>query len=170
MLDEHIRFCMLTGITKYGHLSVFSVLRLYGNVTDSQVLVLGYRQQLEQGDIEGFIASLTRFFARVPFDLRRNVERFENYYHSLFYVIVRLLGMDIKAEYHTSEGSVDILIETDRFIYVIELKMRGDAEAAMRQIKQRNYAAQFAGDPRRLFKVALGFSESTHTIDSFLID
>lgn len=146
-----------------------SVLRVYGNTDNSELLVYNYQQLLRNGDIKEFVAELTRFFAKVPYDLRKNVEKFENYYHSLFYVIVKLLGMDIKAEYHTSEGSIDILIETDRYIYIIELKMHGNARGAIQQIEERDYAAQFKGDSRQIFKVGLGFSSATHTIDSFII-
>lgn len=74
--------------------------------------------------------------------MRRNVEKYENYYHTIFYVLLRLLGMDTEAEYHTSEGSIDIVIKTKCYIYIIELKINGSAKDAMNQIHERSIGFQ----------------------------
>lgn len=106
----------------------------------------------------------------IPYDLRRNVEKYENYYHTIFYVLLRLLGMDVEAEYHTSEGSIDIVIKTKAYIYIIELKINGSAEDAMNQIYERLYTAPFVGDDRKIVKLGIGFAEHTHTIYSYIIE
>ena len=146
-----------------------SILSVYGRINDSKVLVADLRDCLENGRPEAFVLALKSFFSNIPYDLRRNIEKYENYYHTIFYVLLRLIGMNVDAEYHTSEGSIDILIRTARFIYIIELKINGDAESAMQQINNRNYTAPFASDSRKLIKIGLGFAEKTHSIDSYLI-
>lgn len=110
------------------------------------------------------------FFANIPFDLRRNVAGYENYYHTIFYVLLRLIGMDVEAEYHTSEGSIALVVKTSGFIYVIELKINGTAADAMAQIVSRGYASAFSADSRRCIRVGIGFGKTTHTIDSYLIE
>lgn len=138
--------------------------------SDSKAIVFELRQQIESGDVESFVSTLKSFFAKIPFDLRRNVERYENYYHSIFYVLLRLIGVDVDAEYHTSEGSIDVVMKTSENIYIIELKINGKASDAIRQINESKYAQPFISDHRRIIKLGIGFAESTHTIDSYLIE
>lgn len=147
-----------------------SILNSYGHISDSVVLIADLRAYLENGEPEKFVKTLKNFFAGIPFDLRRNLERYENYYHTIFYVLMRLLGMNVDAEYHTSEGSIDIVIRTVRFVYLIELKINGTAEDAIRQINDRHYSVPFESDNRRLVKLGIGFAESTHTVDSYIIE
>lgn len=147
-----------------------NVLSAYGHISDSKVMVSDLRRYLEEGNPEGFILLLKSFFANIPYDLRRNVEKYENYYHTIFYVIVRLLGMEVNAEYHTSEGSIDIVIKTSQFIYIVELKINGTAEDAIKQINSKGYAAQFLSESRKIFKIGIGFAEATHTVDSYIIE
>lgn len=147
-----------------------SILNAYTHRADSMVLMAELREYLENGQTEFFVKTLKTFFANIPFDLRRNIERYENYYHTIFYVLLRLLGMDVDAEYHTSEGSIDIVIKTSAYIYLIELKINGTAEDAIRQINERQYSAPFASDSRKLIKLGIGFAENTHTIDSYIIE
>jgi hypothetical protein len=51
----------------------------------------------------------------------------------------------------------------------MEFKLDGTAEEALKQIDDRNYAAPFATDNRRLVKVGVNFSSSTRNIDRWLI-
>lgn len=137
---------------------------------DSKVIVLELKKQIETGQVDLFINTLKTFFAKIPYDLRRNVERYENYYHSIFYVLLRLIGVNVDAEYHTSEGSIDVVMKTAQYIYIIELKINGTACDALHQINERNYSQPFLSDSRHIIKLGIGFAESTHTIDSYLIE
>lgn len=147
-----------------------NVLNAYGHISDSRVLVSDLKSFLEDGRTVDFVETLKLFFANIPYDLRRNVEKYENYYHTIFYVLLRLLGMDVDAEYHTSEGSIDIVIKTRHYIYIMELKINGSAEDAMYQIQESDYVAPFARDARKVIKLGIGFAEHTHTIDSYIIE
>ena len=70
----------------------------------------------------------------------------------------------------TSEGFIDSVVKTRDYIYVIELKLNGTAEDAMRQIEEKHYASPFATDARRLYRLGLGFSKATGTVDSSLVE
>ena len=47
--------------------------------------------------------------------------------HRLFQAAVhdprKLVGFYVKAEYHTSQGRIDLVLQTDKFIYVMEFKL-----------------------------------------------
>ena len=76
----------------------------------------------------------------------------------------------MRAEYHTSNGRVDLVLQTDRYIYVMEFKLDGTAEEALRQIEEKGYARPFTLDSRKLFKIGVNFSSFTRTIDRWLVE
>lgn len=124
---------------------------------------------LEEGDAEGFVKALGAFLSGIPFTLGEIVSRYERYYHTVMYCIMTLLGMKLKVDYPMAEGSPDVVVETPHYVYVMELKINGDASAAMRQIDERHYVAPFAADPRQVIKIGIGFSPAHHTVASFEI-
>lgn len=77
----------------------------------------------------------------------------------LLFIVFKLVGFSGKAEYHISEGRVDLMLQTNRFIYMMEFKLDGIAEKALQQIHDKHYAVTFLADDRRkLFRVGINFS------------
>ena len=70
-----------------------------------------------------------------------------------FFIVFKLLGFYTKVEYHTSEGRIDLVLQTDKFIYIMEFKLNGTAEEALQQINDNHYALTFETDGRKLFKI-----------------
>ncbi len=79
----------------------------------------------------------------------------------------KLVGFYVKAEYHTSEGRVDMVLQTDKFIYIMEFKPNGTAEKLLQQINDKHYARPFETDSRKLFKIGVNFIE-TRNIEKWL--
>lgn len=69
-------------------------------------------------------------------------------------------------EYHTSRGRIDLVLQTDKFIYIMEFKLNGTAEEALQQINDKHYALPFETDGRRLFKIGVNFSAETRNIEN----
>lgn len=59
---------------------------------------------------------------------------------------------------------------TDKYIYVMEFKLEGTAEEALRQINEKHYAAPFETDGRRLFKIGVNFSGETRNIEKWVVE
>ena len=125
-------------------------------------IVDGIKKGIEGGNPDEMMKYLDAYFAGIPYDLKMDSE---NNFHNAFYILTTLIGIDAKAEVHTSDGRIDLLIETPRFIYVIELK----SEQALLQIEEKDYARKFAVDPRRLFKVGVNFSSEKRRIEGWEI-
>ena len=87
----------------------------------------------------------------------------------MFYIVYKLLGFYVKAEYHTSEGRVDMVLQTDKFIYIMEFKLNGTAEEALQQINDKHYSRPFETDSRKLFKIGVNFSAQTRNIEKWLV-
>ncbi len=127
----------------------------------------GIVKGINSGDPEMMMKSLDAYFAGIPYDLK--VEN-ENNFHNIFYVLTTLIGLDAKAEVHTSNGRIDLLIETTKFIYIIELKYNSTPDDALRQIEEKGYTRRFAGDSRQLFKIGINFSSESRRIESWKIE
>ncbi|MDE5881342.1 MAG: ATP-binding protein, partial [Muribaculaceae bacterium] len=146
------------------------ILKLYvPDYGDVNVAITLMRESLKRGEPDKFIDQLKAFLAGIPSKLRTRIAQYENYYHTIFYCIASLIGLDVSVEYNTSEGFIDLLIRTSRYIYIIELKINGNAESAIQQIVDKHYTHPFTTDPRHLYKIGIGFSKETHNIDSFII-
>jgi hypothetical protein len=80
------------------------------------------------------------------------------------------MGFYVKAEYHTSEDRIDLVLQTDKYTYVMEFKLNGTAEEALAQINDKNYALPFAVDNRKLIKVGVNFSSKARNIERWIIE
>ncbi|MDE6291173.1 MAG: ATP-binding protein [Muribaculaceae bacterium] len=129
-------------------------------------VVCKLKKSIRNGDPERMMKELAAYFAGIPYDLKMENE---NNFHNAFYILTTLIGIDAKAEVHTSDGRIDLLIETPRYIYVIELKYDGTPDEALRQIEEKGYARRFATDTRQLFKIGVNFSSETRRIEGWSI-
>ena len=73
-------------------------------------------------------------------------------------------------EYHTSEGRIDLILQTDQFVYIMEFKLDGTAEEAIKQINDKHYAQAFNADKRKLYKIGINFSNKTRNIERWIAE
>lgn len=81
-----------------------------------------------------------------------------------------MLGYNVQVEQATSQGRMDITIQTKDYIYIIELKLDKTAEEALQQIKGKNYARPFQADNRKLYLIGVNFSSETRTVEKWVIE
>lgn len=124
-------------------------------------------QEVRGGQTDAFMKRLQSFFADSPYELARDLER---HYQNVLFIVFKLLGFYTQAEYHTSEGRIDLVVQTTDYIYVMEFKLEGTAEEALRQINEKHYALPFASDSRKLFKIGVNFSNAIRGIEKWLIE
>ena len=96
------------------------------------------------------------------------MEEERNVQNAMF-ILFRLLGLSVDVEYRTSEGRIDILVRTDRYVYIMELKYDRSAEDALAQIERKEYTLPWAVDSRETITIGINFSTSRRTIDSWLV-
>ena len=124
-------------------------------------------EEVERGDAEGFMRRMEAFFASGDYALMGDKEL---YFHNAMYVFFALLGLYVEVERHTTNGRMDILVQTKDYIYIFELKIDQSADAALKQIEEKGYAKPFATDPRKLFKIGLNFSTEKRCIDDWRVE
>ena len=127
-------------------------------------------RSLKNGDIELFKTLLTSFLSSIPYSMRLKKET-ERFFQYTFYLILRLISTYlVYVEKQQSQGRVDCVIETDKFIYILEFKLDGSAEEALQQINDKGYVREYASDSRKLFKIGCSFSSETGTIGEWLVN
>ncbi len=153
-----------------GFLTILANNYLKGGQTIESYLISSTRC-LKRGEIEPFRQALTAFLASVPYTTRRSGQEheMERYFHMAFYYILRLASTYVVyTEKCQSQGRVDCVIETEKYIYIFEFKLDGTAQEAIDQINAKGYATEYATDPRKLFKIGCSFSSETGTVGDFL--
>ena len=124
-------------------------------------------QEVRSGQVDAFMKRLQSFFADCPYELARDLER---HYQNVLFIVFKLLGFYTQAEYHTSEGRIDLVVQTPNYIYVMEFKLEGTAEEALQQINEKHYTLPFASDSRKLFKIGVNFSNTIRGIEKWLVE
>ena len=137
------------------------------NKVEAPFEIQKFVKELRAGDIDSFFKRLRSFFADTPYEL---VSDLELHYQNVLFIIYKLLGFYVNAERHTSDGRIDLVLQTDRFIYVMEFKLDGTAEEAMAQINEKGYAQPFEKDNRQLFKIGVNFSNKTRNIEKWIVE
>ena len=135
--------------------------------SDTAFEIESFIEEVKGGDISGFMTRLESFFANTPYDLIKDTE---NHYQNVLFILCNLCGLYTKAEFHTSNGRVDMTIETPDYVYVFEFKYNGTAEEAMAQIKEKNYAQPFMASGKKIALIGANFSGETRNIDGRKIE
>lgn len=121
-----------------------------GNTTIAKMSVM-----IKRGQIDDALTLFNKFLATVPYC---NNTDYEGHYQQLMYIVFALLtNFRINVEQHTAKGRTDITMETDNFVYIIELKFAGSAQKALEQIDSRRYADAFAMQSKKVVKVGINF-------------
>ena len=121
---------------------------------------------ITEGNPKSFMQILSSLFANTSYQIQGETEKDFQY---AMYIISALLGEYVQVERTTSNGRIDLIIQTKEFIYIFELKVNADADVALRQIDEKDYARPFEGDSRKLFKIGVNFSTATRRIEDWKI-
>lgn len=134
---------------------------------ESSFEIQKFVREVESGNYNSFFRRLQRFFADTPYELVRDLEL---HYQNVLFIVCKLVGFYVKAEYHTSEGRIDLVLQTDKFVYIMGFKLDETAEEALRQINEKHYMKPFEHDNRELFKIGVNFIAKTRNIEKWIVD
>ena len=138
----------------------------YSKSANNATIIGSFVKSLERGDVERFMELLQSFMADIPYELVRNLEV---HYQNAIYIITKLMGLYVQAEYRTSRGRIDLLVGTDKYVYIIELKLDGSAEEALAQINEKDYALPFAVDGREIVKIGANITSETRNLERWVV-
>ncbi len=113
-------------------------------------------------DIDAFIETARSIFASIPYTAA--AKRDEAYFHSLFYLMVSASGIDARSEVLTCQGRIDLVMEFADKIYIIEFKCNQSADAALKQIHEKNYPDRYRGRGKKIFLMGIDFDSEKRNI------
>ncbi len=123
-------------------------------------LLARLEESLQTENVAGFVATLQSIFASIPHQLFLPQEA---YYHSVIYLVLKLLGFNILAELMTNLGRIDAVLELPNAVYILEFKMT-TAETAIQQIRDKQYAQPFRTSDKPIILLGIAFDKDSRNI------
>ena len=138
---------------------------------------------LENGTLNLFIEQLKILLADISYHLHPKSKKqptkkeltqafvaWEGYFQTIIYLICTFLNLQVQTEITKHQGRLDLLVETDDFLYLMEFKLDASSDDAIAQIKSRKYAQSYKNTSKRVFLVGIGFSKEERNVDSWEVE
>ena len=113
---------------------------------------------LSVGNLPEAMKCLKALVADVPYSNKKLASMdMEERYRLILSTIFNAIGCRVEVEKMIATGRIDMVVETIHIIYVLELKLsnNGGIDAAVEQIRSRQYAEPFKADKRRVVALAI---------------
>lgn len=123
-------------------------------------------QDIRNGQPERFMQRMATMLSDTDY---RIVGDAELYFQNAFYLISKMLGFYTEVERTTSDGRMDMVIKIRDYIYIMEFKLDGTPQEALRQIEDKGYAKPFGMDTRKICRIGVNFSLKKRCIDGWEI-
>ena len=156
------------------------VLKTWMRRSEPTAIVSDFVRDVRSGKAEEFMCKLQTFFAGIPYDHAAGSRPADDeygirgdkevHYQNVMFVIMKLMGFYTHTEYRTSNGRIDMLVETADYVYVMEFKIDSTAEAAMRQINGKGYALPFGYSHKKIIKIGASFDTRTRRLADWIIE
>ena len=140
-------------------------------------------KSLQTGDIAQFIDQIKILLADISYHLHPKIKKdatekekakafaaWEGYFHTIIYLICTFLNLHVQTETTKYKGRLDLLVETDEFLYLMEFKLDEPAEDAIAQIKTRDYAQSYKNSPKTIFLIGVGFSQEEKNVEAWEVE
>jgi len=126
----------------------------------------------EMGKVENLFKSL---FSSIPYEwyTAGNLDKYEGYYASVVYAFLASLGFDLRPEPSSSHGRADLVLKTDKYVYIIEFKVVeivGDGQKAIHQIREKGYHDQYVQAGADVMLVGMDFSKKERNLVGFAFE
>jgi hypothetical protein len=131
------------------------------------------QQYLAQDEIEKFIATTNAILAAIPYTQIHSQaapEMSENYYHTVFYLMVAASGVLVHTEVLSAHGRMDMAVEFKDKVFVIELKCNQSAAQAIRQIHEKRYHEKYLQSGRKIYLLGINFSTKDRAIADWRLE
>ncbi len=119
---------------------------------------------LSNQDLENFFKTFNSLLASVPYHIHIELEA---YYHSLIYLVLKALGFSVEAEVSTSRGRTDMVLKTEKSIFVFEFKLNNKAQTALEQILSMGYFEQYRNDLKEIILIGVNFDTKLRSINEW---
>jgi hypothetical protein len=165
------------------HSMIYNLTQAYVHKTKSIVssAMVNMINGLKKGKVEIFIQQLKIILSDISYHLhpkdrkkeKNEAELFkmwEGYFQAIIYLVTSYMDMIVQSEVTTHKGRLDLIAQTEDFIYLMEFKLDGTSSDAIEQIKNRAYAAAYQNSLKTVFLVGVNFSKEERNVESWAIE
>ena len=128
-----------------------------------------FLDDVREGKVEQFLKRLTSLFADFQYDAQKDSDT-EEHFRNVLFVLFRLLGLSVNAEYMTSDGRIDLLVTTEKYRYVIECKLDSTPAVALKQIHDKEYGLSWTLDEKETMLIGLNFSTEKRRPEGWVVE
>ncbi|OFY84271.1 MAG: hypothetical protein A3F72_14720 [Bacteroidetes bacterium RIFCSPLOWO2_12_FULL_35_15] len=126
------------------------------------------KRHLEEGDTDGFILTIKSLFSSVSYLL---FEKSEKSFHAPLFLLLRaIFSSKTRGDEIQSKGRADIIIDIEKYIYILELKLDGSTKDAMAQIHEKKYYEPYLLEDKNIILVGINFSSKNRNIDDYIVE
>jgi hypothetical protein len=162
------------------HSMMHNLVQAFSYKTKSVVSSAMVRMQrgMEEGNIEIFIQQLKVILSDISYHLHPKKSKketeaealfkmWEGYFQTIIYLVTSYMDMTVQSEVTKHKGRLDLIAQTEDFIYLMEFKLDGTSADAIEQIKNREYAAAYENSTKKVFLVGVNFSKEERNVESW---
>ncbi|MEM9887478.1 MAG: AAA family ATPase [Bacteroidota bacterium] len=133
---------------------------------------------LDEGVVKNFIEQLQVLFADISYHLlprkkndpQTEFQVWEGYFHTIIYLVTTFMNLNVQSEITKHKGRLDLLVETEDYLYLMEFKLNEPIENAIEQIKNRAYAAAYKNSPKQVRLVGISFSKEERNVEDWRVE
>ena len=130
--------------------------------SDIQSLQANLYAQLGMCQIDEAMKSLKSLVADIPYSNKKLASMdMEECYRLIISTILNAIGLKVEVEKMISTGRIDMTVQTSRYIYVMELKLKnnGGKNAATKQLLNHQYLEPFKAGMRKVIGLGIELDE-----------
>ena len=150
------------------------LVRMMGITNDPRGFAGDFYAHLLNHRIDEALKCMQAFFASIPYlefgeKTLDDVTKYEAYYEVLTYVVFSIFNYRTFTQVKVARGRTDVVVFMRDATYVMELKMHGTADEALKQIDSKDYAIPYQADGKPVVKIGMAFSQETKTLKEWKI-
>ena len=137
------------------------------NPTDTgRVLANNLRKILENCELDKLQSFLNSIFKSIPYEVWQKEN--EHFYHAIIHLTFRLLGIYVETQVQTSDGRIDSIVQTQKYVYAFEFKLNESAEKALQQVKDKRYLEPYLHHGKSCIGIGVNFSKEDKKVQEIL--
>lgn len=125
------------------------------------------KTHLEDEELKAAFQVFAVVVASTGYDITKYTE---GYFHTIMHVLMYSTGLTTFSELQSAEGRLDTICIGYKAIYIFEFKLDETAEAALNQIKEKNYAQPFLLEKKNIYLVGVNFITKDKKIKDILVE
>jgi hypothetical protein len=135
-----------------------------GTIAFSQKLGKAFKNN-DYENVEFFINAI---FNEIPYPHFKNAD--ENYFHTIIYMALSLIGFNTKSELLNSRGRLDLALIFPDKVFVIEFKCNAPASTAINQIKEKSYHEKWINKGKNVILCGISFDTENRKVKEILFE